>query len=142
FYGSLSAEEQNQVLEFDQRQPNQRMVVFCTNILESSFTIKDVQLVIDTGLVRQLRFDSHNHLNILETVRISRFSADQRRDRASHVKNGHCARLYNDDELKEENIVPEILYAPLDLVILQLKCLHFDIHTFPFMTKPDSCSLR
>ncbi|CAF3679582.1 unnamed protein product [Rotaria socialis] len=142
FYGSLSPEEQNQVLEFDRRQPNKRMVVFCTNILESSFTLKDVQLVIDTGLVRQLRFDSHNHLNILETVRISRFSADQRRDRVSHGKHGHCARLYNDDELKEENIVPEILYVPLDLVILQLKCLHLDIHTFPFMTKPDSGSLR
>ncbi|CAF3939431.1 unnamed protein product [Rotaria sordida] len=142
FYGSLSFEEQNKVLKFDEQQSHQRMIVFCTNILETSFTIKNVQLVIDTGLIRQLRFDIQHHLNILETIRISRFSAIQRRDRASHTKNGHCVRLYNDNELKEENIEPEILHSSLDLMILQLKRLHLDVQIFPFMTQPDSSSVR
>ncbi|CAF2782001.1 unnamed protein product [Rotaria sp. Silwood2] len=142
FYESLSFEEQNKVLRFDEQQPNQRMIVFCTNILETSFTIKNVQLVIDTGLIRQLRFDIQHHLNILETVRISQFSAAQRRDRASHTKNGHCVRLYNENELKEEDIEPEILHSSLDLVILQLKRSHLDVQTFHFMTKPDSSLVR
>ncbi|CAF4787695.1 unnamed protein product [Rotaria sp. Silwood1] len=142
FYASLPIEEQNKILQFDEQQSNQRMIIFCTNILETSYTIKNVQLVIDTGLIRQLHFDIQHHLNIFETVRISQFSAMQRRDRASQMKNGHCVRLYNDNELQEENIVPEILHSSLDLVILQLKCLHLDIQTFPLMTKPDSSSIR
>ncbi|CAF4277253.1 unnamed protein product [Didymodactylos carnosus] len=142
FYGSLSFEEQNKVLQFDDEQSSQRMVAFCTNIAETSVTIKNVQLVIDTGLVRQLRFDIQRHLNVLETVRISRFSATKRRDTAGHTKKGHCVRLYNDDELKEENIQPEILHSSLDLVVLQLKRLRLDPQTFPFMTKPHSISVR
>lgn len=58
--------------------------------------------MIDTGFVRQLRFDVQNQLNVLETVYISKFSATKRRDRACHTKNGRCVRLYNDDELKEK----------------------------------------
>ncbi|CAF1005352.1 unnamed protein product, partial [Didymodactylos carnosus] len=141
-YGSLSPEEQNKILKFDDKRSNQRMVVFCTNVAETSLTIKNVQLVIDTGLVRQLRFDIQRHLNVLETVRISRFSATKRRDTAGHIKRGHCVRLYNDDELKTENIEAEILRSSLDLVLLQLKRLRLDPQTFPFMTKPDSVSVR
>jgi len=141
-YGSLSSEEQDKVLHFDDKQSNERMVVFSTNVAETSLTIKNVQLVIDTGLVRQLRFDIQRHMNVLETVRISRFSADKRRDIAGHTKRGHCIRLYNDDELKDKDIVPEILYSPLDLVLLQLKRLDLDPQIFPFMTKPDQVSIR
>ena len=100
------------------------------------------KLVIDTGLVRQLRFDKQLRTNVLETVRISRFSADQRRDLAGYTKRGQCVRLYNDDELKGEDIEPEILYSALDLVLLQLKRVHLDPQTFPFMTKPDPVSIR
>lgn len=140
-YESLSPEELHKILNFDDRQSNQRMVVFCTDIAETSFAIENVQLVIDTGLVRQVVFDKKHHINISETVRISRFSADKRRDIVGHTKRGRCIRLYNDDELKE-NIEPEIRRSSLDLILLQLKRLHIDPYTFPFMTKPDAVSLH
>ena len=33
------------------------MVVFCTNIAETSLTVPGVTLVIDSGLAKEMRFD-------------------------------------------------------------------------------------
>ena len=141
-YESLPLEEQNQVLQFDDEHPNQRMVVFCTSIAETSLAVKNVQLVVDTGLIRQIRYDSQLHFNVLETVCVSRFSAAKRSDRAGQSKKGHCVQLYPDAELKEDHLEPEIRRASLDLVILQMKRAKLDFSTFPLLTQPDPASLR
>ncbi|CAF3364559.1 unnamed protein product [Rotaria sp. Silwood2] len=88
-HGSLSIEEQNKILELDNQQQNQRMIVFCTNITEISCAINKFQVVIDTGLIRQLHWDNQQHFNILETVHISRFSANQSRYIAGYKNQGH-----------------------------------------------------
>ena len=46
-YGSQSPEDQEKVIKFNEK--NRRMVVFCTNVAETSLTIPDVRLVIDSG---------------------------------------------------------------------------------------------
>ena len=142
FYTSLSLEEQNKIFKFDAKRSNQRLVIFCTNVAETAFTIKNIQLVLDTGLLKQFRFDRQHQLNVLETVRISRCSARIRKNRAAYTKRGLCIRLYNDDELKRDDIEPEILRSSLDLILLQLKRSHVNLQTFPFMTKPDSISIH
>ncbi|CAF1411727.1 unnamed protein product [Adineta ricciae] len=135
-YGSLSYEEYRQILEFDNKSPDKRMVLFCANIAETSIPIRNIQLVIDTGFIRQLRFDAEHNWNVLETVRISRCSASKRRDLVSHSKYGRCVRLYDDRDLKDEYIEPEILRVSFELPLLQFKRLNIDLHTFPFVTKP------
>ena len=135
-------EEQNKILRFDDEHSNQRMVVFCTSIAETSLSVKNVELVVDTGLTREIRYDSQLHITVLETVRISRFSAMKRRDRAGQTKRGHCVRLYLDDELKAEYSEPEIRYCSLDPLVLQLKRAKLDLRTFPLLTKPDPTSMR
>ncbi|CAF3368395.1 unnamed protein product [Rotaria sp. Silwood2] len=138
-YGSLSPEEQDKVLRFDDGPTEERrMVVFCTNVAETSLTMKNTRLVIDAGLAKEARFDSKRRLTVIETVRISRSSADQRKGRAGRTAPGHCVRLYRTDDLTRLNIEPEILRSSLDLVVLQLVRLQFTPQKFPFMDLPSS----
>ncbi|CAF4466495.1 unnamed protein product [Rotaria sp. Silwood2] len=136
-YGSMSPEEQDEVLKFDDNDGKQRMVVFCTNVAETSLTIQNVRLVIDSGLAKEARFDITRRLTVIETVRISRSSAKQRKGRAGRTTTGHCVRLYNESDLKREHVQPEILRSSLDLVILQIVRLGLHPETFPFLDQPD-----
>ena len=65
-----------------------------TNIAETSLTIEGIAIVIDCGLERQARFDPGSGMNRLDTVFISRDSADQRRGRAGRLGPGKCYRLW------------------------------------------------
>ena len=134
-YGSQTPEDQEKVIKFNEK--NKRMIVFCTNVAETSLTIPDVRLVIDSGLAKEARYDVKRRLTVIETVRISRSSADQRKGRAGRTAAGHCVRLYADTELVRANIEPEILRSSLDLVLLQIIRLNLDPKTFPFMDQPD-----
>ncbi|CAF1228802.1 unnamed protein product [Adineta steineri] len=142
-YGSLSPEEQDRVLQFDEG-PNgeRRMVVFCTNVAETSLTIKNIRLVIDSGWVKEALFDPNRRLTIIETVRISKSSANQRKGRAGRTAPGHCVRLYNENELRRTNIEPEIRRSSLDLVVLQLLHLQLNPLEFPFMDPPENSILQ
>ena len=73
-------------------------VVLASAIAESSITIDGVQLVIDSGLSRQLRFDPNTGMEGLETVPSSQASADQRRGRAGRQGPGQCIRLWSPAE--------------------------------------------
>ncbi|CAF4173286.1 unnamed protein product, partial [Adineta steineri] len=139
-YGSQSPEDQEKVIKFNEI--DKRMIVFCTNVAETSLTIPNVRLVIDSGLAKEARYDIKRRLTVIETVRISRSSADQRKGRAGRTARGHCVRLYEDQELKRQNIEPEILRSSLDLVLLQLIRLSFNPKTFPFMDQPPSDTIH
>ena len=138
-YGSQSPEDQEKVIKFNET--DKRIVVFCTNVAETSLTIPNVRLVIDSGLAKEARYDVKRRLTVIETVRISRSSADQRKGRAGRTASGHCVRLYEDKELIRSNIEPEIVRSSLDLILLQLIRLSFDPKIFPFMDQPHSDSI-
>ncbi|CAF0845315.1 unnamed protein product [Adineta steineri] len=139
-YGSQSPEDQEKVIKFNEI--DKRMVIFCTNVAETSLTIPNVRLVIDSGWAKEARYDTKRRLTVIETVRISRSSADQRKGRAGRTAPGHCVRLYEDKELIRQNIEPEILRSSLDLVLLQLIRLKFDPKTFPFIDQPYSDTIN
>ncbi|UJR17978.1 hypothetical protein I4U23_004878 [Adineta vaga] len=142
-HGALSPEEQTGVLQFDENPSEQRrMVIFCTNIAETSLTIKNTRLVIDSGLAKEARFDPRRRFTIIETVRISKSSATQRTGRAGRTDKGHCIRLYKEDELQRLNIEPEIHRSSLDLIVLQLLRLELDPMKFPFMDSPNDADLH
>jgi ATP-dependent helicase HrpB len=67
-----------------------RKVVLATSIAETSLTIEGVQVVIDSGLSRVPRYEPDVGLTRLETVRVSRAAADQRRGRAGRTPPGVC----------------------------------------------------
>ena len=82
------------------------MVVFCTNIAETSVTINNVRLIIDSGLMKEAHFDSQRRLTVMSTVHIPRSSAEQRRGRAGRTAPGHCVRLYNEGDLTRRRYSP------------------------------------
>jgi ATP-dependent helicase HrpB len=99
-----------------------RKVVLATNIAETSLTIEGVRVVVDGGLARAPRFSPRTGMTRLDTVRIARASADQRRGRAGRVAPGVCYRLWDahDEAQLTPREVPEILSADLAPLALEL----------------------
>ncbi|HKS05455.1 MAG TPA: ATP-dependent helicase HrpB [Gemmatimonadaceae bacterium] len=125
-YGELPSELQDAAIapSVDGR----RKVVLATNIAETSLTIDGVRVVVDGGLARAPRYTARTGLTRLETVRISRASADQRRGRAGRTAPGVCYRLWGDGDdaqLAPRN-VPEILEADLAPLALELAAAGID----------------
>lgn len=83
-------------------------LILSTNIAETSLTIADVTLVIDSGLVRRAEFEQRTGLSRLREARISQASADQRRGRAGRVRAGVCVRLWSQDQALAAADLPEI----------------------------------
>ncbi|HKU16912.1 MAG TPA: ATP-dependent helicase HrpB [Steroidobacteraceae bacterium] len=119
-FGDLSPAEQDAALRPGDAQ--RRKVVLATNIAETSLTIEGVRVVVDSGLARRARFDPATGMSGLETVRISRASADQRRGRAGRLGPGVCYRLWSESEHASlaAQTTPEILEADLAPVALDL----------------------
>ena len=84
--------------------PGRRKVVLATSIAETSLTIEGVRIVIDCGLARVPRYEPDVGLTRLETVRVSRAAADQRRGRAGRTEPGVCYRLW--DEPQTASLAP------------------------------------
>ena len=75
-----------------------RKIVLATSIAETSITIEGVRIVIDSGLARVPRFEPDVGVTRLETVRVSRAAADQRRGRAGRIEPGICYRLWDEPQ--------------------------------------------
>ena len=119
-YGQLPFGAQQAALVPDRQ--GRRKVVLATDLAETSLTIEGVQVVIDSGYARTLRFDPGSGLSRLTTVEISRDRADQRAGRAGRLGPGKCYRLWSkaDDERLAEHRLPEIADSDLAPVVLDL----------------------
>ncbi|MFI5011771.1 MAG: ATP-dependent helicase HrpB [Hyphomicrobiales bacterium] len=73
-----------------------RKVVLATSIAETSLTLVDIRIVVDCGLARVPVYEPDVGITRLETVRVSRASADQRRGRAARTAPGICYRLWEE----------------------------------------------
>lgn len=119
-YGELPIEQQDLALR--PAADNERKVVLATNIAETSLTIEGIRLIVDSGLVRRARFDPGTGMSRLETGRISRASAAQRRGRAGRTQTGVCYRLWPESEhgSLSAHTAPEIVEADLAAMALEL----------------------
>lgn len=97
-----------------------RKIVLATSIAETSITIEGVRVVIDSGVARVPRFEPDVGITRLETVRVSRASADQRRGRAGRTAPGICYRLWDEPETQglAPFAEPEIRSADLSGLLL------------------------
>ena len=119
-YGALDARTQDQAVAPAPR--GRRKVVLATSIAETSLTIEGVRVVVDGGLARVPRFEPDVGVTRLETVRVSRAAADQRRGRAGRTAPGVCYRLWSAGETASlmPFAAPEILAAALSGMVLAL----------------------
>lgn len=92
--GSQTA--QRQKAAFKVTAPGEWKIVLSTNISETSVTVPDVTHVVDSGFVKEMRYEPSTNLASLKEVPISRASARQRAGRAGRVRPGHCWKLYSE----------------------------------------------
>ncbi len=118
-HGALPRAQQDAALR---PSPGRRKIVLATNIAETSLTIEGVGSVVDTGLARRSRYSPRTGMSRLETVRISRASADQRSGRAGRLGPGHAFRLWPEAETLglAPADPPEIVEADLAPLVLEL----------------------
>ncbi len=118
--GQLSLEKQTAAIA--PAGPGSRKIVLATAIAETSLTIEGVRIVVDSGLMRKPRFFPGTGLTRLQTLPVSRASADQRRGRAGRTAPGICFRIWS--EHVHKGMVPftrpEILEQDLAGVALEL----------------------
>ena len=119
-YGAMDARAQDRAIA--PAPPGRRKIVLATSIAETSLTIEGVSVVVDSGLMRVPRFEPDIGLTRLETVRVSRANADQRRGRAGRVEPGVCYRLW--EEAGAGGLRP---YAPPEILSADLSGLALDL---------------
>lgn len=103
--------------------------MLATSIAETSITIDGVRVVIDSGLQRLPVFEPATGITRLETVRVSRASADQRAGRAGRTEPGVAIRLWHQGQTAALNAFtpPQILAS--DLAGLALDLAHWGFRT-------------
>src|SRR6185369_10293332 len=119
-FGALDAREQDRAIS--PSPPGRRKVVLTTSIAETSITIEGVRVVIDSGLARVPRFEVDVGVTRLETVRVSRAAADQRRGRAGRIEPGVCFRLWDEPQTQSLPAFAEPEIRSADLAALLLDC--------------------
>jgi ATP-dependent helicase HrpB len=141
-YGALDAQAQDRAIE--PAPPGRRKIVLATSIAETSLTIEGVRVVVDCGLARVPRYEPDVGLTRLETVRVSRAAADQRRGRAGRTEPGVCYRLWEAPQTAslEPANRPEILAADLSGFVLDLA--HWGVRdpaTLDFLDPPPAAAV-
>ncbi|KAB1643955.1 ATP-dependent helicase HrpB [Gulosibacter chungangensis] len=115
--GSLSPAEQDAALT-----PGAQRVIVATSVAESSLTVPDVRVVVDSGLARVPRLDVERNISGLVTVPVARASGDQRAGRAARMGPGIAIRCVAEHEwaMFPAHTRPEILSADLTSAALTL----------------------
>ena len=142
-YGALDQREQDRAVL--PTSAGKRKIVLATAIAETSLTIEGVRVVIDSGLARVPVYEPDIGVTRLETRRVSRAAADQRRGRAGRTEPGVCYRLWDEAATGalEPFARPEILSA--DLSPLLIDCAAWgvaDPTTLTFLDPPPAPALK
>ncbi|MFA0630549.1 helicase-related protein [Vibrio sp. 10N.222.49.A3] len=108
-----------------------RKVILATNVAETSLTIPDIGVVIDSGLER--RTVQRNGRTTLMLKSISRASAKQRAGRAGRVMDGVCVRLYGEHAALELVTPPELQREELIEPMLAAACCGAPLESLSFL---------
>src|SRR5258705_7245754 len=119
-YGAVDIEAQDRALE--PAPEGLRKVVLASSIAETSITIEGVRVVIDSGLARVPRYEPDVGITRLETVRVSRAAADQRKGRAGRTEPGVCYRLWDEPQTQSLRAFADPEIRSADLAALLLDC--------------------
>ncbi|XP_049640202.1 putative ATP-dependent RNA helicase DHX57 [Suncus etruscus] len=123
-HSSLCSEEQQAV--FVRPLKGITKIILSTNIAETSITIDDVIYVIDSGRMKEKRYDASKGMESLEDTFISQANALQRKGRAGRLASGVCFHLFTSHHFHHQLLkqqLPEIQRVPLEQLCLRIKSL-------------------
>ena len=115
----------DQNLVFQKMRKGEHKIILSTNIAETSLTIEDVTVVINSGKQKEKEYDPYLKLTFLKSSWVSKASARQRRGRAGRVSSGVCFHLFSRQRYESlaEFQTSELLRMPLEELVLQCKQL-------------------
>ena len=134
-FGAMQLEEQSRAIEVGPR----RKIVLSTNVAETSLTIEGIQVVVDSGQARVMRYSPEIGLDRLSLENISQASATQRAGRAGRVAAGTCYRLWSEasDRSRQAFLEPEIRRVDIVSAALQLYAWgEGESQDFPWLEAP------
>ncbi|RXK01116.1 ATP-dependent helicase HrpB [Arcobacter sp. CECT 8986] len=119
-----------------------RKIILATNVAQTSLTIEDVNVVIDSGLEKVARYDSSTGLNHLDLNFVSKEASIQRQGRAGRLENGSCYKLWHESKILDETLKPEILRADLTQTLLELSLWQVDsFDDLKWLDRPDEIAI-
>ncbi|EDL67908.1 helicase-related protein [Vibrio campbellii] len=135
-HASVSDEERLRALTVQK----QRKVVLATNVAETSLTIPNIRVVIDSGLER--RTVQRNGRTALTLTNISKASAAQRMGRAGRVAEGACICLFGEHAQLELVTPPELHREELVEPMLAAACCGYRLSELSFLDSVPEKSLN
>lgn len=112
---------------FDPPPEGVRRIILATNIAETSITIPDVVYVIDTGKVKESRYDPDRHISSLVSAWVGRSNLNQRAGRAGRHRPGEYYGILSrqrEGQLHSHQTV-EMKRSDLSSVVMHVKALDF-----------------
>ncbi len=134
-HGGLSLDEQRRAFEG----VPQRKVILATNVAETSLTIPGIGVVIDSGLVRQTRYEGGR--GSLALTPIAEDSAAQRAGRAGRTGPGVCYRLWSPASKLAPTTLPEIFRESLVPLVLAAAAWGKRVEALPLLDPPKPYAL-
>lgn len=135
-HSELNAKDQDRAVEGGER----RKVIVATNVAETSLTIDNVRLVVDSGQARVARYDPVRGINTLWIEKISDASAKQRAGRAGRTAVGRAVRLWSerDHANRARFDEPEVRRVDLSEMLLSLLATGVEsVDTFEWFERPN-----
>lgn len=123
-HSSIPVADQQAVFE-PVRHKGIRRIILATNIAETSITIPDVVYVVDTGRVKEKRFDPERHLSSLVSAWVGTSNLNQRAGRAGRHRAGEYYGVLSKaryDRLSVNQTV-EMKRVDLSNVVMHIKAL-------------------
>ncbi|NBW57833.1 DUF3418 domain-containing protein, partial [bacterium] len=124
---------------------SKKRLILSTNIAETSLTIPNIGVVIDTGEQKIADFNPGLKVMMYPVVPIPQSSIKQRRGRCGRSFPGHCFHLYTEEDFQQRpaHLSPQIHRSSLTQVILKILGLNVGpVEKFPFITAPLMSSLK
>lgn len=121
-------------------------IILSTNIAQTSVTIDDIDMVLDSGLERQS--EVRNGVEGLFIAQISQADISQRAGRAGRTKPGEYVLAQYEKmpcipiEKRPEYAIPEIMRKHIDRLALRLANVDIDIETLEFYHDPSKGAIR
>ena len=121
-YGGMPSEEQDAVMKAKLGE-----VILATNVAETSITIPDATMCIDSGWRKSAIYNTDSNISMLECSRITQSMAQQRKGRVGRLKPGKCFRMYTEEEFNKMDQYPRNELESSDLRPILLRILGFGV---------------
>lgn len=121
-HSALTPQDQHRVFN---SYGNKRKIIVSTNIAETSITINDCVVTIDSGRVKSMNYSAIDNTSRFVETFVSKAEAKQRRGRAGRVSAGVSYKLFTRETYDEmrESPIPEMKRINLDSLYLVVKTI-------------------